>query len=41
MFFNFVDELRAMGISYFFDEHIVLLEALEEDGIDQAAHPFV
>ena len=33
MFFNFVDELRAAGISASLKEHLVLLEALEQDVI--------
>ena len=35
MFFNFVDELRAAGIKASFKEHLMLLEALEKDVIEQ------
>lgn len=40
MFFNFVDELRAAGISASFKEHLVLLEALEKDVIEQTPEAF-
>ena len=35
MFFNFIDELRAAGIKASFKEHLVLLEALDKDVIEQ------
>jgi len=40
MFFNFVDELRAAGISASFKEHLVLLEALDRDVIAQSPEAF-
>ena len=40
MFFNFVDELRAAGISASFKEHLTLLEALERDVIEQTPEAF-
>src|SRR5215207_9987331 len=40
MFFNFVDELRAAGIPASFKEHLVLLEALDKDVIDQTPEAF-
>jgi uncharacterized protein with von Willebrand factor type A (vWA) domain len=40
MFFNFVDELRAAGIPASFKEHLVLLEALDRDVIDQTPEAF-
>ena len=40
VFFNFVDELRAAGIPASFKEHLVLLEALEKDVIEQAPEAF-
>ena len=40
MFFNFVDELRAAGIQASFKEHLVLLEALDKDVIDQTPEAF-
>ena len=40
MFFNFVDELRAAGIQASFKEHLVLLEALEKDVIEQTPEAF-
>ena len=40
MFFNFIDELRAAGIQASFKEHLVLLEALERDVIEQTPEAF-
>ena len=40
MFFNFVDELRAAGIKASFKEHLVLLEALDKDVIEQTPEQF-
>ncbi|MEZ5737689.1 MAG: VWA domain-containing protein [Novosphingobium sp.] len=40
MFFNFVDELRAAGIPASFKEHLVLLEALDRDVIEQTPEAF-
>ncbi|MEY4721213.1 MAG: hypothetical protein RIQ46_938 [Pseudomonadota bacterium] len=40
MFFNFIDELRAAGIKASFKEHLVLLEALEKDVIEQTPEAF-
>ena len=40
MFFNFVDELRAAGIPASFKEHLVLLEALEKQVIEQTPEAF-
>ena len=40
MFFNFVDELRAAGIQASFKEHLVLLEALDKDVIEQTPEQF-
>lgn len=40
MFFNFVDELRAAGISASFKEHLTLLEALDKDVIEQTPEAF-
>jgi uncharacterized protein len=40
MFFNFIDELRAAGIPASFKEHLVLLEALEKDVIEQTPEAF-
>ena len=40
MFFNFVDELRAAGIKASFKEHLVLLEALDKDVIEQTPEAF-
>ena len=40
MFLNFVDELRAAGIPASFKEHLVLLEALEKDVIEQTPEAF-
>ena len=40
MFFNFVDELRAAGISASFKEHLVLLEALEKEVIERTPEAF-
>ena len=40
MFFNFVDELRAAGISASFKEHLVLLEALDKEVIDRTPEAF-
>ncbi|MCB2074439.1 MAG: VWA domain-containing protein [Novosphingobium sp.] len=40
MFFNFVDELRAAGIPASFKEHLVLLEALDKDVIEQTPEAF-
>ena len=40
MFFNFVDELRAAGIKASFKEHLMLLEALDKDVIEQTPEQF-
>ncbi|WP_404481019.1 VWA domain-containing protein [Novosphingobium sp. BL-52-GroH] len=40
MFLNFIDELRAAGISASLKEHLVLLEALEKDVIEQTPEAF-
>ena len=40
MFFGFIDELRAAGISASLREHLVLLEALERDVIDRTPEAF-
>lgn len=40
MFFNFMDELRAAGISASLKEHLVLLEALEKDVIERNPEEF-
>jgi uncharacterized protein with von Willebrand factor type A (vWA) domain len=40
MFFNFVDELRAAGIKASFKEHLMLLEALDQDVIEQTPEQF-
>ena len=40
MFFNFMDELRAAGISASLKEHLVLLEALEKEVIRQSPEEF-
>ncbi|MDR2856610.1 MAG: VWA domain-containing protein [Novosphingobium sp.] len=40
MFFNFIDELRAAGIRASFKEHLVLLEALDRDVIEQTPEAF-
>ena len=40
MFFNFVDELRAAGIKASFKEHLLLLEALDKDAIEQTPEQF-
>ncbi|MCP3730209.1 VWA domain-containing protein [Sphingomonas sp. MG17] len=40
MFFSFVDELRAAGISASLKEHLVLLEALDRDVIDRTPEAF-
>jgi uncharacterized protein with von Willebrand factor type A (vWA) domain len=40
MFFNFVDELRAAGISASMKEHLTLLDALDKDVIDQTPEAF-
>ena len=40
MFFNFMDELRAAGISASLKEHLVLLEALEKDVIRRSPEDF-
>jgi len=40
MFFNFLDELRAAGIKASLKEHLVLLEALEKDVIEQTPEAF-
>ncbi|MEO6093619.1 MAG: VWA domain-containing protein [Novosphingobium sp.] len=40
MFFNFVDELRAAGIPASFKEHLVLIEALDRDVIEQTPEAF-
>tara|TARA_R110000824_G_scaffold77442_1_gene195849 strand:+ start:1815 stop:2996 length:1182 start_codon:yes stop_codon:yes gene_type:complete len=40
MFFNFMDELRAAGISASLKEHLVLLEALQKDVIQRSPEEF-
>ncbi|MBB4856740.1 uncharacterized protein with von Willebrand factor type A (vWA) domain [Novosphingobium chloroacetimidivorans] len=40
MFFNFVDELRTVGIKASFKEHLTLLEALDKDVIEQTPEAF-
>ena len=40
MFFSFVDELRAAGISASMKEHLTLLEALDADIIGQRPEEF-
>jgi len=40
MFLNFIDELRAAGIPASLKEHLVLLEALDRDVIDQTPEAF-
>jgi uncharacterized protein len=40
MFFNFIDELRAAGIQASLKEHLVLLEALEKEVIEQTPEAF-
>jgi len=40
MFFSFVDELRAAGISASMKEHLVLLEALDRDVIERTPEAF-
>ncbi|MCX7864644.1 MAG: VWA domain-containing protein [Novosphingobium sp.] len=40
MFFNFIDELRSAGIPASFKEHLVLLEALDKDVIEQSPEQF-
>lgn len=40
MFFNFLDELRAAGIPAGLKEHLVLLEALDKDVIEQTPEAF-
>ncbi len=40
MFFNFLDELRAAGIPASLKEHLVLLEALDRDVIEQTPEAF-
>ncbi|GAM06868.1 vWA domain-containing protein [Novosphingobium sp. MBES04] len=40
MFLNFIDELRAAGISASLKEHLVLLEALEREVIEQTPEAF-
>ncbi|MDE2403415.1 MAG: VWA domain-containing protein [Sphingomonadales bacterium] len=40
MFFNFLDELRAAGIQASLKEHLVLLEALDRDVIEQTPEAF-
>lgn len=40
MFFNFLDELRAAGISAGMKEHLVLLEALDKDVIERDPEAF-
>lgn len=40
MFFNFIDELRAAGIKASFKEHLVLLEALDREVIEQTPEAF-
>ncbi|MGN6358014.1 MAG: vWA domain-containing protein [Novosphingobium sp.] len=40
MFFNFIDELRAAGIRTSFKEHLVLLDALDKEVIEQTPEAF-
>lgn len=40
MFFNFLDELRTAGISASLKEHLMLLEALDADVIEQSPEEF-
>ncbi|WP_159975599.1 MULTISPECIES: VWA domain-containing protein [unclassified Novosphingobium] len=40
MFLNFIDELRSAGIPASLKEHLVLLEALDKDVIDQTPEAF-
>jgi uncharacterized protein with von Willebrand factor type A (vWA) domain len=40
LFLNFIDELRAAGISASLKEHLVLLEALDKDVIEQTPEAF-
>jgi uncharacterized protein with von Willebrand factor type A (vWA) domain len=40
MFFNFVDELRAAGISASMKEHLTLLDALDKEVIEQTPEAF-
>ena len=40
MFFNFLDELRAAGISASIKEHLILLEALDAQVIEQTPEQF-
>jgi uncharacterized protein len=40
MFFNFMDELRAAGISASLKEHLVLLEALQKEVIQRSPEEF-
>ena len=40
MFFNFLDELRAAGIPASMKEHLVLLEALDQDVISRRPEEF-
>ncbi len=40
MFFNFIDELRTAGIKASFKEHLMLLEALQKDVIEQTPEAF-
>ena len=40
MFFNFMDELRAAGITASLKEHLVLLEALDQDVIQRSPEEF-
>ncbi|MEE4450347.1 vWA domain-containing protein [Novosphingobium resinovorum] len=40
MFLNFIDELRAAGIPASLKEHLVLLEALDKDVIEQTPEAF-
>jgi uncharacterized protein with von Willebrand factor type A (vWA) domain len=40
MFLNFIDELRAAGIAASLKEHLVLLEALDKDVIEQTPEAF-
>ena len=40
MFFNFLDELRYAGIPASLKEHLLLLEALDQDVIEQTPEEF-
>jgi uncharacterized protein with von Willebrand factor type A (vWA) domain len=40
MFFNLLDELRAAGIPASIKEHLMLLEALDKDAIEQTPEAF-